>query len=123
MFVCRHVHATPLLDSVLCVNAQAAEAGAGKGSAANETEPEKVEYEEVTKTHKKTLRLPLKLSGPGFAMPKMTPEQIKVRNTAATKLLRIFFAIFFCRGDLRRVVDNCGTWRTSLRNLSHESVT
>jgi len=37
-----------------------------------------VEYEEVTKMRKKTLRLPLKLSGPGFAMPKMTADQIKV---------------------------------------------
>ena len=53
--------------------------GAPKGTAAgNETEVEKVEYEEVTKTRKKTLRLPLQLSGPGFAMPKMTPDQLKV---------------------------------------------
>ncbi len=61
---------------------QAAEVGAGKGSAAaaNETVAEKIEYEEVTKTRKKTLRLPLMLSGPGFSMPKMTPEQIKVRR-------------------------------------------
>ncbi|EIE21504.1 HSP70-domain-containing protein [Coccomyxa subellipsoidea C-169] len=55
------------------------EVGAGKGSAAaaNETVAEKIEFEEVTKTRKKTLRLPLKLSGPGLSMPKMTPEQIK----------------------------------------------
>lgn len=38
-----------------------------------------MEYEEVTKTRKKTLRLPLKLNGPGFAMPKMTADQLKVR--------------------------------------------
>ncbi len=56
----------------------------GAAAAGNETEVEKVEYEEVTKTRKKTLRLPLQLSGPGFTMPKMTPEQLKVRMSAAS---------------------------------------
>ncbi|CAL8469535.1 g9076 [Coccomyxa elongata] len=49
----------------------------GTAAAGNETEVEKMEYEEVTKTRKKTLRLPLQLSGPGFTMPKMTPDQLK----------------------------------------------
>ena len=37
-----------------------------------------MEYEEVTKTRKKTVRLPLTIGGPGLVMPSMTAEQLKV---------------------------------------------
>lgn len=50
----------------------------GTEAPANETE--KIEYETVTKTRKKTIRAPLKISGPGFTLPKLTPEQLKVMN-------------------------------------------
>lgn len=37
------------------------------------------EYEEVTKTRKKTVRLPLTIGGLGLVMPGMGAEQLKVR--------------------------------------------
>lgn len=46
-------------------------------AAANETVPAE-EYEEVTKTRKKTVRLPLSIGGPGLVMPGMGAEQLKV---------------------------------------------
>ena len=53
-------------------------ADAKAGAAANETSEAATEYEEVTKTRKKTVRLPLKIAGPGLVMPSMTAEQLKV---------------------------------------------
>ena len=46
-------------------------------AAAGETVPAE-EYEEVTKTRKKTVRLPLTIGGPGLVMPGMGAEQLKV---------------------------------------------
>lgn len=37
-------------------------------------------YEEVTKTRKRTVRLPLTVAGPGLVMPGMSPEQLKVQR-------------------------------------------
>jgi len=58
-------------------------------AAANETEA--VEYEEVSKSRKRTVRLPLTIAGPGLVMPGMSAEQLKVRsvlhgNSAALSL-------------------------------------
>lgn len=50
---------------------------AAAGAPANETEA--VEYEEVTKTRKKVVRLPLTIGGPGPVMPGMGAEQFKVQ--------------------------------------------
>lgn len=47
----------------------------------NETAEAAVEYEEVTKTRKKTVRLPLTVGGPGLVLPSMTAEQLKVGCT------------------------------------------
>ena len=47
-------------------------------AAANDTVPAE-EYEEVTRTRKKTVRLPLTIGGPGLVMPGMGAEQLKVR--------------------------------------------
>ena len=52
-------------------------AKAADNAAANETVPIE-EYEEVTKTRKKTVRLPLTIGGPGLVMPGMGAEQLKV---------------------------------------------
>ena len=71
-------------------------------AAANETEA--VEYEEVTKTRKKTVRLPLTIAGPGLVMPGMSAEQLKVRfglhwTSAALSLQDCqihFFRLSYC---------------------------
>ncbi|CAL5229767.1 g13152 [Coccomyxa viridis] len=52
-------------------------ADAKAGAAANETAEPAIEYEEMTKTRKKTVRLPLTVAGPGLVMPSMTAEQLK----------------------------------------------
>ena len=103
---------------IFCVHIQATE---GSAAAANETQPEKVEYEEVTKTRKKTLRLPLKLSGSGFAMPKMTPAQIKVRRMLDASKLPCLFSRTCCMDEkLFQVVDDGSTCKVLTRNAEQE---
>ena len=55
---------------------------AANATSATATETQPVEYEEVTKTRKKTVRLPLTVAGPGLVMPGMSPEQLKVQHLA-----------------------------------------
>ncbi len=62
-------------------------ADAKAGAAANETAEPAVEYEEMTKTRKKTVRLPLTVAGPGLVMPSMTAEQLKVRCSPSIALV------------------------------------
>ena len=69
---------------------------ATEGAAAG-NETEKVEYENVTKTRKKTIRVPLKISGPGFTLPKLTPEQLKVGPAPIFKVSRKCSAACFSR--------------------------
>lgn len=66
----------------------------GTEAPANETE--KIEYETVTKTRKKTIRVPLKISGPGFTLPKLTPEQLKVMNRSIRVPVTLHF-VGHCR--------------------------
>ncbi len=56
------------------------QAASASSAAANTTEP--VVYEEVTKTRRKTVRMPLAVAGPGLVMPGMSPEQLRVRRLA-----------------------------------------
>ena len=63
---------------------QAADATAA--APANDTAEAAVEYEEVVKTRKKTVRLPLTVGGPGLVMPSMTAEQLKVGCAMSTAL-------------------------------------
>ena len=61
---------------------QAADATAA--APANDTAEAAVEYEEVVKTRKKTVRLTV--GGPGLVMPSMTAEQLKVGCAMSTAL-------------------------------------
>ena len=57
-------------------------AGAGEGKNASAVGEEALgleqEVEEVTRTRKKLLRLQLGIGGPGFVLPKLSAEQLKV---------------------------------------------
>ena len=65
------------------------QAASATAAPANETAEAAVEYEEVAKTRKKTVRLPLTVAGPGLVMPGMTAEQLKVGCATSTALVSL----------------------------------
>lgn len=63
------------------------------------------------RTRKKTFRVLLTVMGPGFAMPPMTPEQLKVCCASPTKGVTVSVIIL----QQRKEVRNCNeTFRTPL---------
>ena len=63
------------------------------------------------RTRKKTFRVPLTVAGPGFAMPPMTPEQLKVCCACPTKGAAVFVTAL----QQRKEVRNCNeTFRPPL---------